>query len=263
MSLHRFTALPLPGPGSFVVGKAPDVDIELRDGSVSARHARITLDPGGCFVQDLGSGAGTFLREVPLPPRQWVPFLPGEPIRVGTTVLMVRGRTARLQLRRLWSSSEFAGLVEDECLRAHRRASVFAVAHLGLDGQGPGTGGPPLGGLADLLGRVDGVLPPPHVLGAAAGQGLQALLVAVPSSWMKACLRRLVRVLHAGGYSARVGVAWYPRDAQTSGALRALAALRAGAISVPEARTPGPQLVGPSPECPGEVGLEFIRETPP
>ena len=187
--------------------------------------------------------------------------MPGEAIRVGATVLMVRGRTARLQLRRLWSASEFAGLVEDECLRAHRRPSaVFAVAHLDLeeaDDQGPG-GEVSQAGLADLLTRVDAALPPPHLLGAASGSGLEALLVAVPPSVMNASLRRLVRTLRAGGYRVRLGASWYPLDGRTPAVLRGAARRRAGAMVTPEPTTAGPLLAVSAPD---RIGLDFLRES--
>lgn len=44
-----------------LVGRAPDNDLVLDESSVSARHARIDVEPDGAFVTDLGSTNGTFV----------------------------------------------------------------------------------------------------------------------------------------------------------------------------------------------------------
>jgi hypothetical protein len=220
MSLQYSVAIPLLGQGEVVVGRALDADVPLADPRIGHRHARLTILPGSLAVEDLGSEAGTFLREVRLPPGQRAGFLLGEPLRIGDTALVVRRRPPRMELRRLWSPLEFSALVEDECLRAHRRPSVFSVAHLALEPGGDHR-------LSDLIAQVDQALPPPHMLGAAPAGGLQALLVAIPPMLMSACLRRLTRSLRERGYGARLGLAWFPGDARTSVPLQALAQRRA------------------------------------
>ena len=224
MSLQNSVAIPLLGYGEVVVGRALDADVPLADPRVGHRHARLTILPGSLSVEDLGSEAGTFLREVRLPPGQRAGLLLGEPLRIGDTALVVRRRSPRMELRRLWSPLEFSALVEDECLRAHRRPSAFSVAHLAL-----GPGGQRL---SDLIAQVDRALPPPHMLGSAPGGGLQALLVAIPPMLMSACLRRLTRSLRERGYDVGLGLAWFPRDARTSVSLQALAQRRARVGSV-------------------------------
>jgi hypothetical protein len=251
MTPLRLAAVPVRGYGPLIVGRSPRADIALPDDGVCPEHARITVAPGGLTIEDLGSRRGTFLHEVPLAPGEPARFLPGEPVRVGGTVLMVRRRTARLALRRLWSAAAFARLVEDECLRAHQRPEVFAVVHVELAPVGDGR-------LADLLRRIDGALPPPHLLGAAPGAGLQALLVAVPPSFMQTSLRRLFRGLREGGYEPGLGTAWYPADGRRPDRLCTLARRRAGArdsIDIDVAEDPGDDL------CPVAGGIGFIRES--
>ena len=46
---------------SVVIGRHPECDVVLRDGSVSGRHARIALTRDGFRVEDLGSTNGTFV----------------------------------------------------------------------------------------------------------------------------------------------------------------------------------------------------------
>jgi sigma-B regulation protein RsbU (phosphoserine phosphatase) len=44
-----------------VLGRAPECQIQLDSNMVSRRHAQVTRDKGSYFVEDLGSGNGTFL----------------------------------------------------------------------------------------------------------------------------------------------------------------------------------------------------------
>jgi hypothetical protein len=46
---------------NLLVGRASDNDLVLDEASVSARHARIDVEPDGAFITDLGSTNGTFL----------------------------------------------------------------------------------------------------------------------------------------------------------------------------------------------------------
>ncbi|MFN0095947.1 MAG: FHA domain-containing protein [Dehalococcoidia bacterium] len=53
---------------SLTVGSEPGSGLELSDGSVAARHARIVFDSGRLTVEDLGSANGTYLDGVRLQP---------------------------------------------------------------------------------------------------------------------------------------------------------------------------------------------------
>jgi sigma-B regulation protein RsbU (phosphoserine phosphatase) len=60
--LHEGKAIPYPvSPGDTVIGRHPDCDIQLQSNTISRRHARITGDGSQFFVEDLGSGNGTFV----------------------------------------------------------------------------------------------------------------------------------------------------------------------------------------------------------
>jgi DNA-binding winged helix-turn-helix (wHTH) protein len=49
------------GAGIYVLGRAPEVEIQLDACCVSRRHARIVVDATGASIEDLGSKNGTFL----------------------------------------------------------------------------------------------------------------------------------------------------------------------------------------------------------
>ena len=49
-------------PGENLIGRDRDSVVWIDDGSVSRRHARVSVDDSGATVEDLGSKNGTFLR---------------------------------------------------------------------------------------------------------------------------------------------------------------------------------------------------------
>jgi len=51
------TELELP-PGEFVIGRSSQCHLTIDDALVSRRHARIVLENGGLFIEDLGSRNG-------------------------------------------------------------------------------------------------------------------------------------------------------------------------------------------------------------
>jgi pSer/pThr/pTyr-binding forkhead associated (FHA) protein len=76
----------LPRPMS--IGRASDRDIPLTaDESLSRNHATIGLDSGRHTIQDEGSANGTFINEIPLPPRQPRALRAGDYIRLGRTIM--------------------------------------------------------------------------------------------------------------------------------------------------------------------------------
>ena len=74
--------------GPVEIGTDPEAGLRLADDHVSGRHARVRLSGDAAVVEDLGSGAETFVNEQPIHgPRV---ILPGDHIRVGLTVLELR-----------------------------------------------------------------------------------------------------------------------------------------------------------------------------
>ena len=71
-----------------LLGRANDSTVVLTDDYASTRHARINLQDGVWFVEDLGSTNGTYVggRKIEAP----VPLEAGVPVRIGKTVLELR-----------------------------------------------------------------------------------------------------------------------------------------------------------------------------
>jgi putative nucleotidyltransferase with HDIG domain len=76
---------------SLTVGRSKDCEICLDDHAVSRRHCTIEAIGGGVVVTDLESANGTFLNERPISNASAVP---GDTIRVGSTVLSVTSPSA-------------------------------------------------------------------------------------------------------------------------------------------------------------------------
>jgi hypothetical protein len=76
------------GDQPILIGRADDSTLVLTDDFASSRHARLTNRGGAWYVEDLGSTNGTYLDQQ----RVQGPLLvqPGQPIRIGQTVLELR-----------------------------------------------------------------------------------------------------------------------------------------------------------------------------
>jgi hypothetical protein len=86
----RYLAHDLEVPsGQFVIGRTSDCQLSLDDPLVSRRHAVLSVDPEGVFIEDLGSHNGVFLNGQRLERRARV--TDGDAIRIGGQELTLYG----------------------------------------------------------------------------------------------------------------------------------------------------------------------------
>jgi len=71
--------------GENTVGRQ-DTDVLLMDGTVSRKHAKLTVSGGKCLVEDLGSSNGTFVDGAQLQPGEPVEAASGAEIKFGSCV---------------------------------------------------------------------------------------------------------------------------------------------------------------------------------
>lgn len=71
--------------GEYVIGQDPAADLVIDAPQVAPRHARLTIDDGQIYIEDLGSEAGTFVNGQPVKDntRVW----PAQPIQIGAVIL--------------------------------------------------------------------------------------------------------------------------------------------------------------------------------
>ncbi len=113
-----------------VVGRSIDADVVIDHRSVSRRHARLHLTDQ-LFVEDLGSANGTRVRGRLLSPDERVLVEWGEPIEVGTSVVIARAGSAANVTggRPLAAMDRAEGLIE---LVAPTNISVLITGETGV-----------------------------------------------------------------------------------------------------------------------------------
>jgi DNA-binding NtrC family response regulator len=222
-----FTKFPLAGRQEMIIGRSPKADVRLRDPRASRNHARLHVgDP--LRIEDLGSANGTLVGEVKLAPGKPKKIASGEPIAIGSTILMVQQMWAFGRPKRLWPHGYFEARVEEECARAQRADSRFAVVRIHVDGA---TSKSPANLIAEELRSSD-------VLATYGPSDFEVLLVDTSRTAVFGIVQRIVDRLGQEGIVAQSGTACYPEDARTPDAIIARAcALVRGADSV------GPPLV--------------------
>ncbi len=80
-------------PGDYVIGRDPDCAARIEAELVSRHHARLTLQPDGWFVEDLGSANGTLLDGVPVTSGSH-PVQAAQTITVGAASIVLRALPA-------------------------------------------------------------------------------------------------------------------------------------------------------------------------
>lgn len=66
---------------SLLIGRLPDNHLAINHGSVSRRHARISVTEKGVMLEDMGSQNGTTVNGTPV--RGIQPIRPGDVVRIG------------------------------------------------------------------------------------------------------------------------------------------------------------------------------------
>src|SRR3954453_9938022 len=85
-------------PGANSLGRRPDNDFQIEDGSVSGAHCQILVDHGQVIIKDLGSTNGTFVNSSPV---QEYPLQEGQTVRMGSVEMLFHGDAPALPVARL------------------------------------------------------------------------------------------------------------------------------------------------------------------
>jgi diguanylate cyclase (GGDEF)-like protein len=132
------------GDQEVVVGRSPDVELQINHRSISRQHCRIWREASGYRIRDLDSTNKTFLNEQPILEAE---LRDGDHIGVGDSILkfMEQGSVeARYHeelyqlatsdpLTGLYNRRQFQELVEKEILRATRHLRTLSLALVDID----------------------------------------------------------------------------------------------------------------------------------
>ena len=229
-------SFPLPERGSVTIGRSHKCDIRIDDPSMSRQHAVLHIGKT-ISIEDLGSANGTRVRDArlvyassmdsaetvelqdrPVPSNQAMEVSPGDVIELGTAVVVVQHAVSEGRPRRLWAHGYFEARLEEECARADRSRSSFAVfrIHAGENASAEAIER----SLAAATRSVDVV--------AAYGPGeYEVLAIDVDPERASTLRSRVMSELEARGLRPKVGMACFPSDGRNPDRLIARACERA------------------------------------
>ena len=219
----------LPDEGSLVIGRGEDCDIRIEDTSISRRHARIVVGPElipEIFIEDLGSRNATSVRGARLVPGVATRVALDEVITLGALGLVIQQHAPAAPHRTLWGHGYFELKLADECTRARRAGTTFALIRVRAESRAVDT-------LSDAIGDDD-------VVGIYAPGDWEIL--AIDASAAEAT--RIAAAISGAVAAARVAIAMFPADGGDAWALTAAANARL-AGGTPEATAVAPSAVGP------------------
>jgi DNA-binding NtrC family response regulator len=221
----RFTTHHLPESGEVTIGRDPSCELQVDDPSVAPRHAVLSMGPP-VRIADLGSGQVTSLRDDRIAAGEPVEVAPGDILHVGSVILMVEGRGTPPP-RRILPHGYFELRLEEECNRAARYHSSFAVLRIACDPACPPSAIEEA--IASSVRLVD-------VVASDGPSDYEVMLGDTPPEDLKLVIARVEAQLTERGGKPRIGTAVYPRDGRSADALLA----RAKGELAPRAPAPEP-----------------------
>jgi two-component system, NtrC family, response regulator AtoC len=219
-----FAEMPLPDSGEILIGRTTSSDIQIDDSLVSRRHARLTIGDG-LTLEDLDSTNGTRVAGQSVEGGQIVPVAEGQPIGIGSAVLIVGRGPWSSGRRRIWSHVQFEARLATQCERAAAAGEAFALLRLRVDKSVDWMS------VFPILARA---VSAPHVLGPYAPNEFEALFLGVTAGAADAIVENVVERLQTIRARPHIALAWYPRDGRSADALLA----RANALLRPPVSPP-------------------------
>jgi ABC-type multidrug transport system ATPase subunit/pSer/pThr/pTyr-binding forkhead associated (FHA) protein len=155
------------------IGRTPDNKIVVPHPQVSARHAQIIDQGGSLFLEDLGSGNGTFVRGQRLARGQRVPVANGEKVYIGPMPVLIHIAGQQVNVVVEDQQASWAGKplyeieawdllleVPDRDNKAQMKVLLDHVSFKALPGDMIALMGPSGAGKTTLLMTLNGYLPP-------------------------------------------------------------------------------------------------------
>ncbi|HUH05434.1 MAG TPA: sigma 54-interacting transcriptional regulator [Kofleriaceae bacterium] len=196
------SSVPLPRTGKVVIGRSDECDVVIDDPSVSRRHLLLHLGDE-VYVEDLGSANGTRVRDARVAPGTRVRVELEDVVMVGDASLVVQPRDSSRPARRLWMHDYFEARLEEECLRALRVDSHFAVIRVGF---------PAAIESSFALEHISSAVRAYDVIGAYGPHEFEILLADTTPDQAVTAIHRLRAALVPIASAVRIGLACRPAD---------------------------------------------------
>jgi transcriptional regulator with AAA-type ATPase domain len=205
-------AIALPEMGTLSVGRDDDADIRVPDPSASRQHA--SLHVGAIVeIEDLGSANGTHVGSQRIPPGQRVPLAVGQSVIIGGITLVLQQQLVRSTKPRVRSHGYFYDRLIEECARAEADANAtLGLLRIHLDAT------------ADERRSVDVLAAQMRPGDLLAAYALREYEVLLPDSGLEKCREiaaRIKKAIEEVGGGSRLGLACFPLDGASPGALMA------------------------------------------
>ena len=206
LSEKTVATFPLPDSGEVKIGRSRNCEILINDSSISRVHAAISIGPP-LAIRDLGSANGTVVRDQPLAPEEPVRIAPGEAVQIGSATLIIQRQAAPIRPRRLWTHDYFEVRLEEECARAMRRGSPFAVMRLSCSSSSS---------TERIQQAVTDLVRLSDVVGEYGPSDFEVLLVDTAPAEVDLAVQRIVGELSRHQVEVKIGTACFPRDARSA-----------------------------------------------
>src|SRR5215472_15356490 len=112
-----------------LIGREASNDVVVDTVAAGKRHARIFVEQGRCFVEDLGSSLGTYCNQEPIAPNQRRPLQSGDQVAIFPHLFTV-------SLRQLWSRqlevNVYAGAAQSMTWQQFQATSTSARAQFAI-----------------------------------------------------------------------------------------------------------------------------------
>ena len=133
-------------PSGALIGRDSNADVGLADEMVSGKHARVTLQSDGAFIEDLSSRNGTFVNDQRVEGKH--PVANGDHLRFGGTTILKFSMMDRLEeralatlyeltlrdpLTRLYNRRYFDDRLRNEFSFARRHGTLLALLLIDID----------------------------------------------------------------------------------------------------------------------------------
>jgi two-component system, NtrC family, response regulator AtoC len=195
----RSRLLEFPEGGVLLVGRDPECEVRLEDTKVSRRHARLYLEDGLLFVEDLGSKNRTRVNGVPIDGS--LRLGNGDEVGVGSASLVVSSLCLSLGEHRILDYGELEERLEAEADRARRFRRPVGLALVRLSSRA--------GALREQLVTVARHLRKMDTLASWGTRDFALLLPELEAGGVASLVGRLAGAL---GGEVRFGTASYPEE---------------------------------------------------